>query len=262
MTLPNLLPMSPLRQLLNWIARPYPFLDDCAQKYGERFTLNLWGFPPLVMTSNPKDIKQIFSRDTKEFDAGKSNAFVRPLLGDNSLVLLDGDRHKHHKKLLMPPFHGQSIQSYADIIADMTDKAASEWEIDKPFLIHRVVQDITLEVILNVVFGLSEGERYQQLKPLLTDMLDLMGSPLRSSFLFLPFLQQDWGAWSPWGKIVRMRKTIYCLLQAEIDQRRAEGNAERRDVLSLMLLAKDEQGNRLTDEELCDELMTLLVGRT
>ena len=108
MKLPNTLPMSPLRQLINWIARPYDFLDHCAKNYGDTFTVRLMGFPPLVMLSDPQAIGEIFATDAKQFDAGKNNEILKPLLGNNSLFLLDGDRHKRERKMLMPPFHGGS----------------------------------------------------------------------------------------------------------------------------------------------------------
>ncbi len=100
MKLPNTLPMSPLRQLINWLARPYDFLDDCANSYGHIFTLRLIGFPPLVILSDPQAIGELFARDAKQFDAGKSNEYLKPLVGNNSLLLLDGDRHKRERKIL------------------------------------------------------------------------------------------------------------------------------------------------------------------
>ena len=88
----------------------------------------------------------------------------------------------------------------------------------------------------------------------------MTGSPLSASLLFFPVLQQDWGAWSPWGKFVRQRQQIYDLLQAEIDQRRSQPEIKGNDVLSLMLLARDEDGQPMTDIELQDELMTMLFA--
>ena len=122
------------------------------------------------------------------------------------------------------------------------------------------MQEITLEVILHTVFGLSEGERYQQIKPLLANLSDMTSSPLRASLLFFPVLQQDWGAWSPWGKFVRQRQQVYDLLQAEIDQRRSQPEIKGNDVLSLMLLARDEDGRPMTDTELQEELITMLLA--
>ena len=260
MKLPNTVPMSPLRQLINWIARPYDFLDDCAKSYGDTFTMKLMGLPNWVMLSDPQAISEIFAKDAKQFDAGKSNEILKPLLGNNSLALLDGDRHKRERKILMPPFHGEKVKSYSKIICQVTEQVASTWQPQQRFLASKAMQEITLEVVLHAVFGLSEGERYQQIKPLLANLLDMTGSPLSSSLLFFPVLQQDWGAWSPWGKFVRQRQQIYDLLQAEIDQRRSQPEIEGDDVLSLMLLARDEDGQPMTDIELQDELMTMLFA--
>ena len=260
MQLPNTIPLSALRQLTNWIARPYDFLDECARNYGDTFTMKLVGFPPLVFLSNPQAIKEIFAADAKQFDAGRSNGILQSLLGNNSLILLDGDRHQRQRKLLLPPFHGEKVKSYGETICQITKKVGNQWQPDQPFLASKVMQDITLEVILQAVFGLREGVRYQQLKPLLASLLDLTGSPLRSSFLFFPLLQQDLGGWSPWGKVVRQRKQIYDLLQAEIDERRSQSSVTGNDVLSLMLLARDEAGQPMADPELKDELMTMLVA--
>lgn len=258
--LPNGPTISPLRQLINWLARPYDFLDDCARDYGDMFAIRLMGFPPLVMISHPQGIGEIFSADAKQFDAGRSNEILITLLGENSLVLLDGDRHKRERKMLMPPFHGEKVKSYAQIICQITDKVASQWQPNRPFLAHKAMQNITLDVILNAVFGLAEGERYEQIKPLLADLLDMTGSPLRAAILFFDFLQQDWGAWSPWGKVVRRRQQVYDLLQAEIDQRRDRPELIGDDVLSLMLSARDENGQPMSDRQLQDELMTMLVA--
>ncbi len=252
--------MSPLRILINWIARPYDFLDDCAKSYGDIFTVKPMGFPPLVMLSDPQAIGEIFATDAKQFDTTKSNEFFKPLFGNHSLLMLDGERHERERKMLMPPFHGEKVKSYGEIICQVTEQVASTWQPQQPFLASKAMQEITLEVILHAVFGLSEGERYQEIKPLLANLLDMISSPLGASLVFFPVLQQDWGAWSPWGKFVRQRQQVYDLLQAEIDQRRSQPEIKGNDVLSLMLLARDEDGQPMTDIELQDELMTMLAA--
>lgn len=212
-----------------------------------------------VVISDPEAIAEIFSQDSK-FDSGRANVLAEPLVGQNSLILMDGDRHRRERKLLMPPFHGERLQTYAEQICQITQQVASQWQAEEPFVAQTAMHDINLEVILQVVFGLSTGERYQQLKPLLVSWIDLLGSPLRASVLFLPFLQRDWGAWSLWGQIVRQKRRIHHLLQAEIEERRAKGNEGRTDVLSLMMAARDENGQAMADTELRDELLTILVA--
>ncbi|MGL5804221.1 MAG: cytochrome P450 [Xenococcaceae cyanobacterium] len=254
-------PKSPsFIQLFFWIADPLNYLDTCAKRYGDIFTLRIAGFDPLIIISNPQAIQEIFNVDSKQFDAGRSNSIVRFLVGDNSLLLLDGDRHKRERKLLMPSFHGEKIKFYAKSICQITEKIASQWQVDRPFIARNVMQDITLEIILNAVFGLSSGDRYQQIKPLLAEVLDMTGSPLRASLLFLKFLQQDWGAWSPWGRMVQRQRKIDELLFAEIEQRRANSEQNGNDILSLMLGVRDEAGQSMSDRELRDEMITLLVA--
>lgn len=250
----------PLIQLINWIFRPLYFLEKCVEKYGDMFQVNLMGLPSFTVVSNPQGIEEILSVDAKKFDVGRTNNIVASLLGENSLVLLDGSPHRRQRKLMMPPFHGEKVKSYAEIIGQITEKVASQWQDKQTFVAQKAMQEITLETILHVVFGLSEGERYQQIKPPLIEYINLTDSPLKASVIFLPFLQQDWGESSPWGKVVGRKRKIYQLLQEEIDERRAKPELSGNDVLSLMMSAKDEQGEGLSDIELKDQMMTLLVA--
>lgn len=251
---------SPLVQLFNWIFRPLEFLEECDRKYGDMFKINLMGLPSFTVISNPQGIEEILSVDAKKFNVGSTNELAASLLGDNSLVLLDGEPHRRQRKLMMPPFHGEKVKSYAQTICQITDKVTNRWQEKQTFVAQKVMQDITLETILHVVFGLSEGDRYQQIKPPLIELLDATGSPLKASAIFIPFLQLDLGKWSPWGKVVRCKQKIYDLLQAEIDERRANPKSSGNDVLSLMMSATDERGEGLSDIELKDQMMTLLVA--
>ena len=254
-------PKSPaLLQSIKWIADPFKYLDDCRKHYGDIFTTRLLGFPTFVTICAPQGIQEIFRADPKFFDVRCGNEIFRPLLGDNSLFLLDGDRHKRERKLLMPPFHGEKVKSYTDSICQITQKVAKEWEVNKPFTARDAMKNITLEVILQVVFGLTEGDHYQQIRLLLAESLDLTSSGIGSIAIFLNFLQQDLGAWSPWGKFVRLQQKIKDLLQAEIEDRRVNPQNQTNDILSLMLSATDEEGQPMTDDQLRDEMMTLLVA--
>ena len=247
---------------MNWIADPLGFQDKYSRQYGDIFTMQLGGLGSFVIIGDPHAIGEIFSQEAKQFDVGRGNTLAIPLLGQNSLMLMDGDRHRRERKLLMPPFHGERLQTYAKQICQITEQVASQWQVGQPFVARTAMQKISLEVIVQIVFGLSEGERYEQLKPLLTDWLNMTDSPLRSSILFLQFLQRDWGTWSPWGQMKQRRRQIHNLLQAEIDERRAQGkgNEGHTDILSLMMAARDENGQAMTDEELRDELLTILFA--
>lgn len=252
--------MSPSWQLFRWIADPLKFQDECCRKYGDLFTAQLGGIGTYVIIGNPSMMQAIFSQDPKQFDVGRGNKLAEPLLGENSLMLMDGDRHRRERKLLMPPFHGERVAAYAQQICDQANQVVNGWEIGQPFVMRTAMQEISLEVILQIVFGLTEGERYRQIRPLLADWLNLLDSPLRSSVLFFKFLQNDWGAWSPWGQMRRLQRQVYDLLRAEIEARRAQATSSGADILSLMLGARDEEGQPMTDAELRDELLTILFA--
>jgi cytochrome P450 len=191
---------------------------------------------------------------------GEVNSILSPLLGDYSIIMLEGDPHRKRRKLLMPPFHGEKIQAYGQLICDLTDKIFSQIPPDQPFIARAVTQDISLQVILKAVYGIYEGERYQQLKYLLASISDIFRSPLSSALLFFSFLQKDWGAWSPWGHFLRQRQQIDKLIYQEIAERREKGYGERQDILSLLMSARDEDGQPMSDGELRDELMTLMFA--
>jgi unspecific monooxygenase len=260
MKLPEGPKTQPFWQLVKWISNPFGFMDECAQTYGDTFTLRLGSLAPLVFLSDPKAIQEIFTADVNQFDAGCTNGIIQPIVGANSILLQDGARHQRQRRLLMPPFHGERMRNYGQLICEITEQVVSQWQIDQPLTARGAMQEITLQVILHVVFGLRQGTRYQQLKPLLASLLDMTGSPWRSSMLFYPFLQQNWGEWSPWGRMLQRRQKVYDLLDAEIAERRAQSDSTRNDILTLLLEARDEQGETLTDEELRDEMMTLLVA--
>ncbi|MBW4650691.1 MAG: cytochrome P450 [Kastovskya adunca ATA6-11-RM4] len=258
--LPDGSQQPPLLQLLEWIANPFGYMERSAQRYGDPFTAELRQSNPLVFFSHPQAIQAIFTAAPDTFDAGRANGLIRPLVGDNSLLLLDGDRHAFQRHLMMPPFHGERMRSYGEIICQIAEQVASKWIPGQPFRARDAMQEITLQVILHAVFGLADGDRYQQLKPLLASLLNLTGSRLGSSLLFLDVLQKDWGSWSPWGRFKKRHQEMTTLLSAEIAERRAQVDPTATDILTLLIAARDEQGQGMSDEELRDELITLLAA--
>lgn len=242
------------------IARPLDYLDTYAQHYGDPFRVGGKKSPGLVYFSHPQALQEIFTADPERLDAGRGNGVLRFLLGEHSLVLLDGDRHQRQRRLLTPPFHGDHMRAYGQLICDITKQVTTPWRIGEPFIIRSSMQEITLQVILQAVFGLHEGPRYQQLRQLIRSLLDSISSPFSSSLLFFRSLRQDWGPLSPWGRFLRQKQQIDQLLIEEIRERRAQGDLSQSDILTLLMSARDEAGQPMTDEELRDELMTLLVA--
>ncbi|MDZ8108395.1 MAG: cytochrome P450 [Nostoc sp. DedQUE12a] len=258
------LPESPqtpkIIQLLQWIFNPLKLMETSAKAYGECFSLNLTANNPLVLFSNPQAIQQIFTAPLEQLDAKGSAQLLGSLLGENSLILLSGASHQRQRRLLTPPFHGDRMKAYGQIIANITHEVISRWKIGEPFSIRDSMQEISLRVILQAVFGLHQGERLTKLQGLLRSVLELSGSPLRASITFFPILQVDLGNWSPWGIFLRQMQQIDELLYSEIQERRDSPDASRSDILSLMMSARDVNGEPMTDVELRDELMTLLVA--
>ncbi len=188
MTVTNNLPDGPrvsrFLRLIKFITQPVKYVEDFAKTYGDRFTI--WGSKDthIIYFSQPEALEQIFTADPKCFTSGVGNGGLGFLLGDNSLILLDGDRHQRQRQLLTPPFHGERMRAYGEDIRKITEQVSSEWNIGKPFNIRSSMQEITLRVILRVVFGLDEGQRFQELQHLLSSLLDFMSTPLMSSALF------------------------------------------------------------------------------
>ncbi|MGF1512389.1 MAG: cytochrome P450 [Elainellaceae cyanobacterium] len=253
----------PALQIINWIQRPYPFLDDCVRQFGDTFTVRLGVLEPIVFCSHPKSIQAIFRAGPNRFTAGANNQILQVLVGDASILLLDGDRHRRQRQLLMPPFHGERMRAYGTTIHDITTHVSQAWREGDRIPVRPAMQDISLRVILEAVFGLHEGEDLERLAELTSGMLDVTSAPLSSSMLFFPWLQRDLGAWSPWGQFLQRRSQIDVILYRQIAARRRAiqaGEGLGSDILSMLLAARDEAGNGMTDLELRDELMTLLLA--
>ncbi|NJK38529.1 MAG: cytochrome P450 [Oscillatoriales cyanobacterium RM2_1_1] len=259
MKLPDGPRLPALVQTLKIIAQPLQFLESCAHQYGDIFTLQVLGInsPPVVFLSHPEAIAAVFTSEGDKFELGQVTHVFRPLTGTRSLIAQDGQRHQRLRQLLMPPLHGKRLPTYGTLIREATLEQTAGWVPGKTIKIRDYTADIALQVILKVVFGLQSGSRYLKFKQLLKPFLDRVNSPFNSLQFFWSPLQQDWGAWSPWGSFLRQQQQIDQLIYAEIAERRQQPIGE--DVLSLLIAAQDEAGEGLTDQELRDQLITLLL---
>lgn len=243
------------------ILRPLDYFEDNYRRYGPVFRVGE-GSPPSIYIADPALIQGIFQADAAQFHvpsqgAGSGLTF---LLGDQSLLLLDGERHRRHRRLLMPPFHGDRMRAYGDVICTLTEQVTATWQPGRAVNLRAAMQGVTLRVILKAVFGLADGDRYDRLQQLLSTLLEGLGTPLSAFFIFFPGLQQDWGPLSPWGRFVRIKAEIDALIYGEIEDRRRHPQPGSTDILTLMIGARDDQGEPLSDGELHDELITLLVA--
>ncbi|OUL20285.1 cytochrome P450 [Nostoc sp. T09] len=263
MQLPNRLKTPSFLQKLQWIFDPIKYMKSAVQQYPDIFTGEVVGFGDnLVFVNHPQAIKEILINDRKAFaGSSKANRILQPLVGNSSLLVLDGESHKQRRQLLMPSFHGERMRAYGQLIINLTENIFSQLPLNKPFSALSTMQAISLQVILQAVFGFYEGERCQQLKHLIpTLVMELFRSPFISSFLFFPSLQRDLGSLTPWGKFLRLREQVDELLYAEIAERRQHLLPDRIDILSLLMLARDETGKAMTDQELRDEVIDLMIS--
>ncbi|MDR9403746.1 MAG: cytochrome P450, partial [Halothece sp. Uz-M2-17] len=203
-------------------------------------------------------LETIFTAPSGQFQLGKITHVFRPFTGDKSLIMLNGKDHLRQRKLLIPPLHGKRMHFYQNVICELTEEVLPTLPKNQPFSSRKLMAQITLKVILRVVFGLKEGSRCQKLEKLISELLEAITNPLYSSLFFFPPLQIDLGKYSPWGHFVRKQSAIDNLIYAEIQDRRQQDYSQQTDILSLLLSAEDENGNGMSDQELRDQLITLL----
>lgn len=258
--LPPAVEMPKFLRRMKFVFQPFEYLEQNAQLYGDSFSLPQKDGTSTVYFGQPEALEQIFTADANSLETGRGSRILKFLVGDNSLLILQGDRHQRQRKLLAPPFHGDRMRAYGMTMCEIAQQVSDEWQTGKPFNIRESMQEITLSVILRAVFGLDEGNRLEQLRIKISSLLEFASSPLLSAGMFFPVLQKDWGKWSPWGRVLHLRKQVDDLVYDLIEQRRAESNQNREDILSLMMSARYEDGGEMSNQELRDELMTLLFA--
>jgi cytochrome P450 family 110 len=261
-TLPNGSDMPIFLQHIKMIFQPLKYMEDFANIYGDNFTIKSKNGNNIVYFSHPQALEQIFTTDANKLDAGRGNGILSYLLGSNSVVLLDGQPHRQQRKLLAPSFHGDKMRAYGNAIAEISQQVSSHWEDGKAFNIRHSIQEITMRVILRVVFGLDEGQRLQELRQALNMLLEVLGFPLISAALLFKFWQIDFGKWSPWGQILTLLEKVDELIYCHIREVRVDiqtKNQNRTDILSLLMSANYDDGQAMSDKELRDELITLLI---
>lgn len=232
---------------------PYPYLDQLRATHGDSFKLNIFGMQ-LNVFSNPEDVREVFSDSGDELEAGRFNQTLAALLGDRSVLMVDGKKHIRKRKLLLPPFHGERMQAYGQVMLDVTDEQIDTMPHRRAFAFHEPMQDITLRVIIRTIFGF-EGPRLEEMVKNTKALLELGAwAPL-----LIPAMRFDLGKFSPYGRFRLAVEASDQLLFKNIDDKRREGTRGP-DILSLLLDARDDEGNPMTREELRDELVTLLVA--
>jgi cytochrome P450 len=207
------------------------------------------------MLSDPDELKELFTASPEVLHPGEGAQILEPVVGKNSVILLDEREHLEQRRLMLPAFHGERMERLTALMTEVAEREAAGWPRGEPVVLHPRLQALTMEVILRAVFGLDEGDRLEGLRTRLTEVLALGSGPSG----MLPFLQFDLGRLTPWARFVRLREEADELIYALIDERRAD-SSDRDDVLSMLLAARHEDGSPMSSRELRDELMTLLVA--
>ena len=223
------------------------------RRYGGLFRTNDTIMGELFHVADRDLVEQVFKWKPSEYNVAEPRRIMEPVTGPSSILLLDADRHMRMRKLMLPPFHGEAITRYAELIEEVTLREIETWRPGRTVRMRTVAQAITMEVIIRAVFGISDSDRVAELKRLLPRLSSV--NPL------LLFLQRDLGPRSPWGRFLRRRDRVDAMLFEQIERRRRDpGGDGRDDILALLLAVRDEDGNPLTDRELRDELITLLLA--
>jgi cytochrome P450 family 135 len=241
-----------------WLKKPLWFLEHCSRAYGDVFTMRLPLGIDLVHLADPELARPVFSGDPDALRAGEANAtFLEPLLGRHSVLVLDGPEHARQRKLILPAFHGDRMRGWEATIRDITRAEIARWPVGQPFALRPSMQSITLDVIIRVVFGVEGSARGDDLRRRILTVIRIGRNP----FLLLATRDRRLGPRSPWARFIRARDELSAALVEEIGERRRAPDLEQRgDVLSQLLLARDDEGRAMTDEEVRDELVTLLFA--
>jgi cytochrome P450 len=259
-------PMHPLRNLARWLIRPLPMLDDFHARYGNMFTMRLPRVPaPMVVFAEPDAVREIWALPPDIGHAGAANQFLSSVLGENSLIVLDGDRHLRDRRLMLPPFHGDRMKAYGETMREVTAREVERWPIGEPFAAHAAFQAIALDVIMHTIFGVgSDDPRLAPLRDALVRWTTRGTSRLGTAMLLmipperLARLLAVRSRFVPWADLSSAHQETDRLVRELIATRRREPASH--DIMSLLLAARDESGASMTDDQLRDEMLTLLVA--
>jgi cytochrome P450 len=246
-----------IAQAVRYVRAPLGFLAELQRRHGDIFSVSFPYFGKVVYVADEALVKAVFTGSPAQFHAGEANATVlEPALGPNSVLTLDDGAHMQQRKLLLPPFHGERIERYGELIREVTLAEMESWPVGEPFALRRHTQRITLAVIMRAVFGVHDEQRLARFEGL----IETFASRVNAITAF-PMLRRNLGRWSPWSRFLRAREALDEFIYEEIALRRGEvesGEDGHDDVLSLLLSARHDDGSPMSDEELRDELVTVL----
>jgi cytochrome P450 len=249
-------PTAPgMAQTLSWMYRPIPFIERCRRRYGPIFTLGLGPQKNAIVIADPGLAKAVMTGNPDVFRAGDANGIVRPVVGPSSLLVLDGDQHSRHRRIMLPAFGARHGSAFAEQVREIAAARIAGWSAGQTLRLQDEMEAISFEAILTVVFG-DQDERRERFRELVPDMMRRCASP----FTLLPYFRKELGGITPYARLRRVLDELDELFYAEIADRRAQGPQPDGGVLSLLVSATDEEGDPLPDEQVRDELLTLIMA--
>src|SRR3954452_14302182 len=235
------------------------FLDACRRRYGDVVTMSTAFDSRFVMVFDPDLVKKVFQAPPDRLRAGEANALLGQILGERSVLVLDGAEHLRQRKLMLPPFHGKRLRTYEQTMVDAADRGIDSWPVGEPFTLMPTMQSVPLDVIMHAVWGLDEGPRAEELKRRVRAVIEPLSR--RFGVVVLALSGGRFGDRKAVQRFEQRRRELDAMIYEEIAERRAASDLEEReDVFSMLLQARDEDGEPMTDKELRDELVTLLVA--
>jgi len=244
-------------QTLQWMYRPIPFMERCRERYGPMFSMRLGPGAPVVMIGDPTLAKQVMAGDPALFRAGDTNGIFRPVVGSHSILLLDGEKHMRDRRIMLPAFGASHGQQFAEQVREIADRRVSSWLPGQKLRLRDEMEAISFESIMRVVFGESAGSRLDALRELIPEMMDRCDSALT----LLPWFRRKAAGLSPYARLMRVIAKIDKTLYEAIAERRADPLTQMRDdALALLVRAGHEDGSELSDAEIRDELLTLIMA--
>jgi cytochrome P450 len=236
--------------------RPIPFIERCRRRYGPVFTIRLGPNRNVVLVADPDAARAVITGDPAVYRAGDANGILRPVVGANSLLVLDGDEHMRHRRILLPAVGPEHGRDFADRIAEIARERVSRWREGETLNLQSEMEAISFEVILRVVFGGEEKARGDRFRGLIPEMMERCSSP----FTLLPYFRRELGGITPYARLRRVLDELDELFFAAIADRRREGGDGCVDALSLLVGATDQEGGPLPDREIRDELLTMIMA--
>lgn len=243
-------------QAVAWARRPLPFLERGQKHFGDTFTIRVKHAGTWVILADPEDVKKVFTADHAVLGVGLANSILGPLLGPRSVMLLEEPEHVRRRKLMLPPFHGERMKGYSDMMAEVTRREVATWPVDEPFELWPRMQEITLEAIMRVVFGPVETDRLRLLRARLRKLTNWMNDPHRLTLLAAAGPSRFAGN----ADYRVMMGPVEDSVLEEVRRRQLTPDCtDGTDIAAMLAGARYEDGSPMTEQDLRDELVTLLT---